>query len=281
MEQMGKLMTGLRNRSRWTLVGNVFSALGVFLTLIIGWNEFESDKKVTGIAALVITISFALLVSISRSWRPTRVEFRLPNSDTIIEITFGDIFVSEGIRVIGVNEFFDTEVGRPVSEYSLHGMFILNSFGGGRGTLDDQINKELEKAIGVETNKMDGKSKRFPIGATTLIKVNSDQYMLLAITKTDLQTCKASSDVGTIWTALGELWERARHELSGKTLNLPLLGSGLAGVGIPTRDLLNLIILSAIDATKKTKVAGHIRIVLHESKFDDLDLRDVKNYWKT
>ena len=63
-------------------------------------------------------------------------------------------------------------------------------------------------------------------------------------------------------------------------MNLPLVGSGLSGLGLPTRDLLNLIILSAITETKSKGITRRIRIVLHRDRFDSLDLRDVKRHWE-
>ena len=83
-----------------------------------------------------------------------------------------------------------------------------------------------------------------------------------------------------MWIALHELWQRVRVESGGHAVNLPLVGSGLSGLGLPTRDLLNLIILSAITETKSKEVTQRIRIVLHRDRFDDLDLRDVKKHWK-
>jgi hypothetical protein len=76
------------------------------------------------------------------------------------------------------------------------------------------------------------------------------------------------------------MWQRARSASGGHEINLPLVGSGLSGLGLPTRDLLNVIILSAITETKAKEVTKKIRIVLHESRFDELDLRNVQSYWE-
>ncbi|MGH9680780.1 MAG: macro domain-containing protein, partial [Candidatus Acidiferrales bacterium] len=96
----------------------------------------------------------------------------------------------------------------------------------------------------------------------------------------DPATCKVSTDVTMMWLALHHLWQRVRIESGGYPVNLPLVGSGLSGIGLPTRDLLNLIILSAITETKAKEVTQRIRIVLHRDQFEKLDLRDVRQYWK-
>ena len=83
-----------------------------------------------------------------------------------------------------------------------------------------------------------------------------------------------------MWRALHKLWRRARIECGGHPLNLPLVGSGLSGLGLPTRDLLNLLILSAITETKATEITQTIRVVLRRDRFEHVDLREVKAHWE-
>jgi len=80
--------------------------------------------------------------------------------------------------------------------------------------------------------------------------------------------------------ALDGLWKFARIKSDGEPLNLPLVGGGLSRIGLPARDLLNLIILSAIKETKVKEIAKTIRIVLHPSLFEEVDLREVKMHWE-
>lgn len=127
--------------------------------------------------------------------------------------------------------------------------------------------------------KVDGKQECYEIGTTALIGVNADRYIVFAFAKAEPETCKAYGNVELMWKALHALWQRVRVEANDYPVNLPLLGSGLSGLGLPTRDLLNLLILSAITETKARKVTSRIRVVLHESKWKDIDLRDVKKYW--
>ena len=144
---------------------------------------------------------------------------------------------------------------------------------------DKEVNEQLKGTERSEVQKVEGKTQSFPIGSSALIMVDKDRYLAFAFAKTDPETCKAYSDVTMMWVALNKFWQRARIESSGDAVNLPLVGSGLSGLGLPTRDLLNLIILSAITETKAKQVTNRIRIVLHRDRFEDLDLRDVKQHW--
>ena len=124
------------------------------------------------------------------------------------------------------------------------------------------------------------RNKKFPIGTTALIDVTGDRYIVFALAEADPQTCKADSDVTKMWVAMHCLWQRARIESGGHQLNVALIGSGLSGIGLPSRDLLNLIILSIITETKESRITEVVRIVLHPDRFEELDLRDVKTYWE-
>ena len=58
------------------------------------------------------------------------------------------------------------------------------------------------------------------------------------------------------------------------------LAAAYQALACQSRDLLNLIILSAITETKSKEITQRIRVVLHRYRFDDLDLRDVRQHWK-
>lgn len=257
-----------------------FYSMGIVFTITIGWNEFIKKPRFSGAGEFWAIVVISLGFAVKRAWRPKEIEIRIAHTDTKIEILFGDLFQVDGVRAIAVNEFFDSKIGRPVSINSLHGILIKEKIGGGPEYFDQQVEKQLETTHGDEVEKAEGKTKKYPIGTTVLIKANDDQYLIFAMSHTDPTTCKASSDVGTAWVALHSLWARARSDLDGNTLNLPLVGSGLSGLGLPTRDLLNLIILSVISATKVKKIGSKVRIVLHEDVFDEIDLRDIKAHWE-
>ena len=205
---------------------------------------------------------------------------KVANTNSTIEVLFGDLFKQDGLRAIAVSEFFESKLGKPVSDKSLHGIFLKKCFGGHPESFDKQVAEQLQGVGWTEIAKAEGKTKSYPIGTSALVTVDQDRYLVFALAKADPETCKAYSDVTTMWAALHSLWQRARVESGGHPLNLPLVGSGLSGLGLPARDLLNLIILSAITETKANQVTHRIRIVLHRDRFEELDLRDVKEHWK-
>jgi hypothetical protein len=253
----------------------------VIFTIVKAVNHFVPDITIEGPYALGFVILVSIGFGMKKVWKPSKIEIAVVNCNAKIEVLFGDLFERDGIRVIAVNEFFDSLIGKPVSDKSVHGMFLRKCFGGHPEPFDKQIDDGLK---GQECNevlaKVDGKNKAYPIGTTVMVAANQDQYLVFALTNSDPITCKANADVTMMWIALNQVWQRARAECGGHTLNLPLVGSGLSGLGLPTRDLLNLIILSAITETKSKEITSRICIVLHRDRFNQLDLRDVKKHWE-
>jgi hypothetical protein len=58
------------------------------------------------------------------------VNFNLPTTNTRIEILYGDLFKKPTDWLIGVGEFFDSELGLIVSNNSLHGKLISTVYNG-------------------------------------------------------------------------------------------------------------------------------------------------------
>jgi hypothetical protein len=265
----------------WKTVTYIFTCFSVIFTIVKATNQFIPKVEISGpiplAAALLISVGWGL----KKIWKPSKTAINVANCNTCIEVLFGDIFEQDGIRAIAVTEFFDTKLGRSVSDKSLHGAFLKRCFGGYQDAIDKQLEEQLKDVESSTVPKEDGKNQCYPIGTTTVIKVNDDRYLLFALAKADPTTCKAFSDVELMWRALHRLWARARVECGGHPVNLPLVGSGLSGLSLPTRDLLNLIVLSAIAETKVNEITQTIRIILRRDRFEDIDLREVKQHWET
>ena len=279
MQSLKDLWRGIK-RHPWRTTGYIFTSFSVLFTIIKGVNQFFPGVKVEGPLAFAVIISVSAIFGLKKIWKPSIIKIKVANSNTTIEVLFGDLFGQDGIRVIAVNEFFDSSLGKPVSEKSLHGLFLNKCFGGHPEPFDKQVDEQLAKEPYEDVLRPEGKTKKYKIGATAILNAERDRYLVFAFTHTDISNCMATADVTMMWVALHHLWQRARAECGGSPLNLPLVGSGLAKIGLPTRDLLNLIILAAITETKEKVITQRIRIVLHRDRFEDLDLRDVEAHWE-
>jgi Domain of unknown function (DUF6430) len=279
MQSLKDLLSGLARHPLDTGAA-FFTCFSILFTVVKVIVQFFPRFSIQGPLPLIVGILISLGWAANKVWKPSKTSFKVANCNTTIEVVFDDLFQQTGFRAIPVSAYFDSKLGKPVSDKSLHGIFIKKFFAGYPESFDKQLNEQLRDVAGIETEKVEGKTLCYPIGTTALVRVNDDCYLLFALTNADPQTLKANSNVELMWGALHKLWERARNECGGHPLNLPLVGSGLSGLGLPPRDLLNLVVLSAITETKASEITQTIRIVLLRDKFDDLDLREVKLHWK-
>lgn len=276
-------------RALWTSLRQhpIALATHAFIAFSVGWTTTEALSHFFGWTALksiewfVATIVASVVYSIYSIWRPARVVISVPMSNVSVEIAFGDIFEQDGVVAIPVNDCFDSEIGLPVSAKSIHGLFLQRYFGGHPDAFDRQLEAKLNDKDAEVVTRQQGKGKRFQIGASAALEAAGRRFLAFALTHTDVATCKARADVPQMFAALAGLWRTARAELGGDPLNLPLVGSGLSGVGLPTRELLNIIILSFFDETKRQVVAHKLRIVLTWDRLSEIDLREVKKVWET
>ena len=225
-------------------------------------------------------IGVSVVLGIVRVYQPRQISIKANTSDTKLNIYFGDIFKQEGYAAISVNEYFDSELGKPVSENSLHGMVIKQYFGGYSESFDKAVSLDLQNVPFDIVQRQQGKTKKYPIGTTAKITANEHKFLLFSLSYTDIQTSKASSDLPTMITALHGLLDRSRNCTGGEKLTIPLIGSGLSGIGLPANQLLQLIVLIIIAETKKQQICKEINIVLHESRFEEVDLEAIKRQWK-
>lgn len=267
-------------RGKLKFLGYVFATFSMLFTIVKMVDYFVPGVMLEGKVVAAVMVLIALVGGARKVWKPSKISMPIAHTNTCFEILFGDLFQQPGIRAIAVTEYFDSQIGRPVSDKSLHGMLIQNILGGHAEAFDRSVDEELRDAQGQTTAKKEGKNKAFPIGTTALLPFNQDRYLLFAMTRADVENCKANADVTDMWKALHAMWQRARIESGGHDVNIPLVGGGLSGIGLPARDLLNLLILSAITETKSKEITQTIRIVLHRNLLAQIDLRDVKKYWE-
>lgn len=259
-----------------------------FVGISVGWTVTEVSYHFTygkvpflkDPAWLYVIGTLSVIWAFFTKWQLAKVEISIKQSNVAVEVLFADIFKCDGITAIPVSEFFDSEIGLPVSPNSLHGIFIKECFGGHPQAFDDQVTSQLSSVRPTQTKKEKGKTARYPIGTTALLESKGKHYLAFALSHADLKTCKASADVPQMFEALAGLWDKARIHMNGVALNLPLVGSGASGVGLPTSDLVHILLLSFADESRRQIVTQKLRIVLTWDRLHQVDLRQLKKSWE-
>lgn len=279
MNYINRTALGIK-RHRWKSIGFVYCAYAVMWTIVEPIFSFIPSIKPAGYFQYFGLVLLALIFGGWKTLPPKKITIRLKNTNTSIEILFGDMFTQDGHRAIPVNEYFDSEIGDPVSPTSLHGTFIQKILGGRSQTFDELVDKGLSDVPYELTERKKGKNKKFPIGTTLVDSSRNTKYFLVALSRTDIETSKAKADVPELWQALNGLWNKVRTEAGGSPVNLPLIGSGLSAVGLPPQQLLQIIIISILNETKKREITQEIRIVLFDHVFEQVDLDSIKKDWR-
>ncbi|MBL0702234.1 MAG: hypothetical protein JJV91_02000 [Desulfosarcina sp.] len=275
---MKSIILGFK-RHTWRFLVSIFLAYSAFWTLIESISFFNTGLDIQSFKNHSILVCISFLIGLYRIYQPRKISIKINTSDTILNIYYGDVFKADGYTAISVNEFFDSELGDPVSENSLHGMVIKRFFGGHPEAFESAVERDLINCDYVTIDRERGNEKKYPIGTTAKILANEHKFLLFALSHTDIISYKASADLSTMVLSLEGLFEKARNSTGGEPLVLPLIGSGISGVGLPATQLVQLIVLAIIDETKKRQICKQIDLVLHESRFDEIDLEAIKEQW--
>jgi hypothetical protein len=278
-EIMSKFFTGIKRHPKRFLLAIIFGYLTLWTIVEPLFSILNIDTSNCKILLLAVYGFVSFIIAVISIWPRKSIGFKLKNTNTRVEILFGDLFQMDGHKVIPVSEYFDSKIGKPVSPRSVHGIFIQKILGGHSGIIDEATNKQLTgKEIEI-SNRPDGNNRKFPIGSTIFIPHNNYNYFLFALCESD-NDCKVSCDPSMMLKALSGLWNKIRTEGNGFDVNLPLIGNGLSGIGLPPSQLLQLILISLLKFTKEKELACCVNIVLLNDTFETIDLELIKYNWQ-
>lgn len=232
---------------------------------------------------IYILFGLCLLSAVIASYQAadrTNLKLDLTPIDTAIEISFGDLFQATGAKVVAVNEYFDSELGPRVARSSLHGQVIQRYFEGQSSEFETAVDRSLDTEGAEDVSRPGNRTKSYPIGTTAVVESSEQKFFLPALTKTDPQTNKARCNLSMFTKAMSGLWETVRNQAQGEPVTIPLLGSGQAQVGLPPQQLLQLIVMTIVEASRTTKITGKINIVLPHDCIDKIDLAAIDQHWR-
>jgi Domain of unknown function (DUF6430) len=265
--------------------GWVLSIWGV-VWLVTASSSFFSESVRTFLTShfgsvFTVAVVAALAFSLWKLYEPTRVSFSLKHFNTTISIQFGDLFSTAGHIVVPVGEFFDSELGDPVAVRSVHGQFIQRVLGGNANKFNDDVDRYLVDEPSIQKQRRTVKRNRsYAIGTTAVMTEGARKYFLLAFANTDLIDCKASASIQQMFVALAGLWEKVRNQANNQVVHIPLVGGAVSGVSLEPIQLLRVLLMSILIATRSARITDEIEIVLHESLITKIDIRAIAEEWK-
>lgn len=277
-------MTNFFKIHKWTFVKIVqlwLSVLG-FLMIVRKLDGFpEPSLSCFGTIAVALTLILVLIDGFCfRGYFRNSIEITCNTGKIIIK--FGDIFKQDGWKVIGVNDYFDSQVDDiVVAKSSLHGQMLCNIWGGNTADWDAQIEKELEGNPSKNSNMRKGKkgkNERYSLGTTAKVTYEDKKFLCVALA-TSNNDYVTETTMYNLYNSIQQCLEKAIQICSNTPLSLPLLGGGLAKVGFSNEPLLNFIITAIQEQSKKTVITKEIFIILPKDKKYIISLYNIKKMW--
>ena len=271
-------------RRRWLSgLRNGFGAVGLLWTLTEvltrAIKPIDTYLDAHGTDFLLLMSGVFLGMFIGSVVEQRAISFKLPTTDTIVTLKFADLFSEDANILISVNEFFDGALGQAIEPGSLHGQFITKYYNGDGAAFRADVVAALAGEAGTQTARTNGPSVSYPIGTTPNVRIGPRRAFLMALTHTNLSNYKASASIPMLWDAMRGALQAVHDHGNGEPLAIPLVGNGQAGLNIAPQHLLRLLTLALVNFGRQTQLPKQVTIVLHDSCFENLDIREIRRDW--
>ena len=210
------------------------------------------------------------------------------NKRTKLTIKQGNILDADGLKIIPVNEYFDTHLGDGIiNENSIHGQFLslykarITEL---RQKIDEQLNFLAPLPIIRERTIVSGlPNNRYPLGSCVRIKIDNSSYLLIAVTRfnkyehVEVSTEEFPEIIRKMFNGIEQL-----HD--GMSVYLPLVGNGISGYELTDMQIIYVIVQAANMANKLSLTNGIYLYVFSKEQIKSINLNVIKylyNRWKT
>lgn len=227
MKRIIKWYKSLTKRTRDS-INLSFLAIGFISTLCtvlgVSLSDLPSMTWVWRIFAVLLTTVLILLVSYWLIGWVYKEKIELNINSTPVEISCGDIFKTEGYKVIGCDTHFHTTVDDVIiSKKSLHGKLVLE-----HGRVD-----EIKEAVRREAKRLNLKSDEndlytFPLGSIVRYdsSVDNQTYLMLAMTELN-GNYESHTTMAKYEQMLMTMWKEINRVYASNDVALPILGDGI------------------------------------------------------
>lgn len=269
-----KIKVGFFNK---ILIGNYLSTLAVLSTVFSLFSiGFEFKNKICWI--IFVFVASIILYLIYWVYANVRTKKVLKIGSSILEVKIGDIFNVEGLKVIAFNEYFDTLVdNKIISENTVNGIYLKNKIND-IAALDKEIIEDeslSSKIVEEVVNRKNVKKNKYKLGTI----FQKDDYLLTSFSKFDYDN-RAYLTINDYINFLMNFWNEIDIIYAGRSVNIPLLGSGITRIkgdeNISEQELLELLIWSFKVSRIKFTYPSKVTILIHETKKDKIDFYSLK-----
>ena len=202
------------------------------------------------------------------------------NKRTELTIEKGNVLKANGMRVIPVNEYFDTHLGGGIiKETSIHGQFLAQfkeRIPEVRKMIDEQLarldplplNRHRDMVVGLPQN-------RYPLGTCVRIIIDNQYYLWVATTRFNSnEHVEVSAE--EFPEVMRKMFNGIEQLHDGNAVYLPLVGSGISGYELTNMQILNTIVQAAHNANKLSLTEGLYLYLYDDKQINSINLNVIK-----
>lgn len=227
MKRLFKWYNSLTKRTRDSISFSVF-LVGFISTFCTILGVSLGDIPCLSLSFRILLIVLAFVISFAVSYyiigRIYRDKIELVVNNTPVEISCGDIFETEGYKVIGCDTHFHTTVDDVIiSITSLHGKLVLE-----HGRIE-----EIKEAVRRGAERLSLKPDEnglytFPLGSIVRYdsSVDNQTYLMLAMTELN-DNYESHTTMAKYEQMLMTMWKEINRVYASNDVVLPILGYGI------------------------------------------------------
>ncbi len=265
-----------KDRNLWRVYGSQVAIISSLVTLIsfcippIGGEKWA----VVCLSIFVIILVFLFIFNWYKANQTEHAEIKI--NGTEVNVKVGDLFMQEGLKIIGVNNYIDLVADDVVvSKTTLHGKFVMqhqNEITLIKKAISDSNTLILEKKSG-KCNR-----KSYNYGSCVLYK----DYVLTVLTKFNNKN-RAYTSIQEYVQFWMSFWDNIDVLYNSRTINIPIMGAGQTkfnGVRPEKQELLEIALWTLKKSGFCNNYSGRaINFVIYAGDVPEIDFyRIQKNF---
>ncbi|WP_157053751.1 macro domain-containing protein [Schleiferilactobacillus perolens] len=203
--------------------------------------------------------------------------------NTTVEVSLGDLFKQNDLKVVSFNEYFDDVVDdKIIAKNSINGKYLSSLSSSQLEDVRDKLQNAprlAEKGVQVGTNfyRKEGKKKQYRLGT---IVVLPDDYLATAASKFTSDN-KAVVTMSEYISFLMNFWDEVDRVYNGRSVSIPVFGSGMLRFrggydNVSDQDLLQIILWTFKVSKIKFTYPARLHVVVYKQKSAKYNLYKLK-----
>jgi hypothetical protein len=262
-------------------LGRMLATVGVlyfFMELLDFLGIYTQDRYSQ--FAIIPMLAFAVIYVVVTRRPITRVSYKLPNKDYVIEVRIGDVFAGDSDVIVSSNTTFDTSMADGlIATDSLQGQLATQFFSANTVEIDEQLEQDLAGVASQQRPDARGKKREYPIGTVARVKSHGRTFYFVAMARLSPDGT-ASATMREVEDALTDLWAFILAHGELKNLAIPLVGTGRGRTGYPRKKMVERIAQSFADGSKDRIFSNRLSIVVHPQDAENfgVNLYEIRDY---